>query len=325
MASQKLLFLGWAPHGRRSQLMAQQLGGKLCFVHHLRFKRPWYAPAKYVLQAIDTLKLLMRERPDVIFVQNPPIFCVHMAALYCQQTEAVYVIDSHTGAFLSPRWRWALPLHRQLSRRALSTLVTNEYLSRQVVSWGAPSLVIRDVPATFGPGRPFPVDGDFVVTVSNSFSWDEPLEEVLEAAAGLSDISFYITGNPQAMERRFRLDPPPNVRLTGFLDDDDYIGLMRASNAVMALTTKDHTMQRGACEALALGKPIITSNWQVLKEYFSGGTIHVESSARAIREGILDMRSRWKRLAADIVELRADREKEWQEKKGILKALLDAG
>lgn len=323
MVDRNLLFLGWAPHGRRSQLMSQRLGGKLCFVHYLKFKHPMYAPAKYVLQAGMTLKLLRRERPDVVFVQNPPIFCVQVADLYCRQAGASYIIDSHTGAFLSPRWQWALPLHRRLSRRALSTLVTNDHLSRQIVRWGAPSLVVRDVPASFGPGRPFQVEGDFAITVVNSFSWDEPLEEVLEAAAGLQDTIFYVTGNPNAMEKRFRLEPSPNIRFTGFLDDEDYIGLMRASHAVMALTTKDHTMQRGACEALSLGKPVITSNWQILREYFTKGTVYVESSARAIREGVLEMRSRWKSLAEDIQVLREEREQEWQQKSNVLCAVLE--
>ena len=53
---------------------------------------------------------------------------------------------------------------------------------------------------------------------------------------------------------------PDNVRLTGFLPDSDYVGLILASDAVIALTTMDHTMQRGAYEAVYLGRPVITSN-----------------------------------------------------------------
>ena len=32
-------------------------------------------------------------------------------------------------------------------------------------------------------------------------------------------------------------------------------------DGILALTTHDHTMQRGACEAVSLGVPIITSDW----------------------------------------------------------------
>lgn len=319
----KLVFLAWAPHGRRSQLLARRLGGTLCLVHYLRFKYPLCAPFKYVLQAAKTWASLRELRPDAVFVQNPPIFSVLAAYLYCRLAGARYVIDSHTGAFTSPRWRWSLPWHRFFSRRALTTMVTNEHLSRQVETWGAPSLVIRDVPVTFGQGRPFSTRGDFVITVVNTFSQDEPLEEVLEAASSLPEVAFYVTGSFQARERSFSLSQPPNVTFTGFIDDQDYIGLLRASHAVMALTTSDHTMQRGACEALSLGKPIITSDWGLLKDYFNKGAVHVDNSSKAIGQGVLLMRGEWQRLAQEIQELRTEREQEWQEKEAILCALLE--
>ncbi len=303
--------------------MAERMGGNLYQIHYLRFKDPLHAPAKYVLQTAKTWSVLVRERPDAVFVQNPPIFCVQVVDMYCRLSGARFIIDSHTGAFLSPRWRWALPVHRFLSRRALSTLVTNEYLSRLVKGWGAPSLVIRDVPAALGQGRPFPVKDGFVITVVNSFSWDEPLEEVLEAAHGLPGIVFYVTGNPNARERAFQLKPPGNVSFTGFLPDEDYIGLLRASHAIMALTTRDHTMQRGACEALSLGKPVITSDWEMLREYFSRGTVYVKPSPQSIRDGILEMRRKWQSKIEEIQELKEEREEEWQQKKSTLLALLE--
>jgi glycosyltransferase involved in cell wall biosynthesis len=192
-----------------------------------------------------------------------------------------------------------------------------------VKGWGAPSLVIQDIPAAFGPGRPFPVRGDFIITMVNSFSQDEPLEEMLEAAQSQPEVTFFVTGNPRARERRFHLNCPPNVIFTGFVDDQDYVGLLRASHAVMALTTQDHTMQRGACEALSLGKPIITSDWGLLKEFFYKGAVHVQNSAQAIREGVQEMRSQWQTLARETQELREEREREWVAKRDTLWALLE--
>jgi glycosyltransferase involved in cell wall biosynthesis len=82
------------------------------------------------------------------------------------------------------------------------------------------------------------------------------------------------------------------VKFTGFLPDEEYLGLLRGVQAIMVLTTNNHTMQRGACEAVSLGKPIITSDWPVLRSYFNKGTIHVDNSYHGIKEGILEMREK---------------------------------
>ena len=54
----------------------------------------------------------------------------------------------------------------------------------------------------------------------------------------------------------------------------------------MCLTTHDHTMQRGAYEAMVLEKPLITSDWNVLRETFYRGTIHVDNTAEEIAKAV---------------------------------------
>ena len=79
---------------------------------------------------------------------------------------------------------------------------------------------------------------------------------------------------------------PVNVELTGFLQKSDYVGRLLASDAIICLTTLDHTMQRGAYEAVYLGKPVITSNTQVLREAFNKGTVHVDNTVDSIVAGV---------------------------------------
>ncbi len=105
---------------------------------------------------------------------------------------------------------------------------------------------------------------------------------------------------------------PANVRLTGFLPDADEVGLLLASDAVISLTTLDHTMQRGAYEGVYLCRPVITSNFDLLRRHFSKGTVHVDNTVDSIADGIRRMRSERLRFQAEIEKLRAERLEDWR-------------
>jgi glycosyltransferase involved in cell wall biosynthesis len=308
------LFLAWSPpsHTRRSELMARKLGIPLRRVHVLK-KRAWIAPVRYVIQAFLTLGVLFRERPKVVFVQNPPIFAPLFAWIYCAITRSSLIIDSHTDALQSRIWEWSLPLHRFLSRRAKATLVTNAHLAQIVQDWGARSQIIVDVPSELPMGKPYPLEHSFNIAMVSSFAPDEPLGNVAQVAEELPDVGFYVTGNPRWGSGQLPDPLPPNLHLTGFLSDDEYYGLLRSAHAVMALTTEDHTMQRGACEAIWLGQPIITSDWPVLRRAFHKGTIHVDSTVEGIRAGVLQMRVKNQQLASEVLLLQEERRERWKE------------
>jgi hypothetical protein len=48
-------------------------------------------------------------------------------------------------------------------------------------------------------------------------------------------------------------------------------------------------MQMGAYEALSLEKPIITSDWQILRESFGKGAVYVKNTPESICYGIHEM------------------------------------
>lgn len=317
------MFLAWSPpsHTRRSEPMARKLGIPLRRVHVLK-KGPYLAPLRYVIQALLTLIILFRERPKLVFVQNPPIFAPLFAWIYCALTRNSLIIDSHTHALQSSLWEWLLPLHRFLSRRAKATLVTNAHLAQIIQDWGAKSQIIIDVPSEFPTGKPYPLEHPFNIAVVSSFAPDEPLYEVGQAAESLPDVGFYVTGDPEWGSQRVPVTPFPNLHLTGFLSEDEYYGLLRSVHAVMALTTDDHTMQRGACEAVWLGQPIITSHWPLLRQSFHKGTIHVDNTVEGIRAGVLQMRAMHEQLINEVQLLQEERRQQWQKNVAHLEALI---
>jgi hypothetical protein len=82
-------------------------------------------------------------------------------------------------------------------------------------------------------------------------------------------------------------------------------------------------MQRGACEALSIGKPIITSNWLVLRNYFYKGTVHVDNSIEGIRQGVIEMKENYQYYLAGIKELQLEKQFEWIEKTDLLTSLIN--
>jgi glycosyltransferase involved in cell wall biosynthesis len=233
------------------------------------------------------------------------------------------VIDAHSDAFQRDRWTRPAWLNRLVQRRAAAVLVTDEHWAQELRTAGANGTVIPDVPQPMDvPPHAARADGRFTILVVNTWAGDEPLTEVLAAAMTVPDAEFQVTGF--ADERVAALGPlPANVRFTGFLPADEYVMAMAGADAVMCLTTRDHTMQRGACEALSLARPIITSDWPLLRSYFERGTVHVDNTARGIADGVRQAMAAHEELLAQVADLRQRRFTEWQARREELMQLLE--
>jgi glycosyltransferase involved in cell wall biosynthesis len=324
-ASADALILVWGPpsHGPRSRVMARELGLPIHFVEATVRRGAVIAPYKYLVQTLSTVRYLQRVRPRTVLVQSPPSIAVLVVHLWARRSGASYVVDAHSDAM--DTWYWTRPrwLHRYLARRAAVTLVTNEVHAARLRRWGASAKVVRDVPTSFEVGDAWRGDGRFTVAVVNTFAPDEPLDAILEAARTLPDVLFRITGSLRRAPSDLAVRTPENVTFTDYLPDARYHGLLASSDAVMCLTTRDDTMQRGACEALSLARPIITSRWPLLQDYFRQGAVHVGGGAAEIRDGVLAMRRDLPAHREAVAELRSERRVEWQRIACELRALVD--
>lgn len=318
----RVSFITWYPSCRRSDALAKALGGVSHLIHYLEFKQPLYAPFKYVLQTLATLGQLRRDQPELILVASPPVIAVLAVWAYARLCRVPYVVDAHTGVFDDPRWQWLSWLSRFLSRGAIATVVTNGFLKRRVEDWGARAFIIGDVPVDFAAVTPVDLGAGFHVVVINTYSQDEPLEEILAAAKALPACQFHVTGNPRHARHNLNESVPANVRLTGWLSEAGYAGLLRAADVIVCLTTHNHTMQRGGYEAMALEKPLITSNWQLLRDTFSAGTVHVDNTPAAIAQAIQRVMAEQLELSADMGRLRRERMRIFSANLGLLQRLL---
>lgn len=319
------LAIAWAPYSRMSDTFVRELEGKLYCIHYLRFQSPLYAPFKYPIQALRTMQVLFKERPEAIHVQTPPFVCGLVVYLYCLLSGAKFVLHYHSAAF-GRIWDWALPIQRFLARRAVTNIVTNQHWADIVHAWGAHALVMYDPFLDLPEGETFSVEAGFKVAYVSIFAADEPVDAVVEAAALLPDVKFYITGDTRKKPASFFAEAPSNITFTGFLDpNNQYPSLLRAADAIMVLTTRNHTLQLGGCEAVAVGKPLITSDWPYLKEVFAKGTVFVANTAEGIRGGILEVQEKYEELAKEVVALRQESRKEWNSRLIQLKGMVAGG
>jgi glycosyltransferase involved in cell wall biosynthesis len=265
---------------------------------------------KYLGQTISTWRILLREAPDAVFVMSPSPVAGLAVYIYCLVARTPFVIDAHSGAFRNPKWRMLRGLQYWLCRRARATIVTNEHLASLVTHRGGAAVIVPDVPVRFSRVEPLPAENGFTVACVTSFGHDEPIAAIFESARRLPDVTFYMTGNP-AGALQVLSDKPRNVILTGFLDVPRYGGLLQSAGVVMALTTEDHTMLRGAYEAIYQGTPIIISNSALLREAFDEGALHVDNTPDGIEEAVLQMRREREHYRRGSLRLRTRKEQKW--------------
>ncbi len=318
-----VVFVSWAPFCSRSDSIARRLNGSSYMIYLSALGSNYLTVGiKYLLQAAITWRVLRRERADVVFVMSPPVIATLAVWLYTRLWGGRYFVDAHTAAFVDARWRKVAFLQRFASRRAVATIVTDHHWAKLVESWEGRAVVVADVPVVFPTPAYQELAGKWKIVLVATFTSDEPIGAFLEAARNMPDVSFFVTGDQRRLPSELRSQTPPNVRYTGFVPESEYVGLLLRANAVMCLTTLDHTMQRGAYEAMHLGRPIITSNTELLRRIFSKGAVHVDSRPEDICRGVREMLRELRRYEEEVVGLRSERLKRWAEVQAELEGLI---
>lgn len=311
------LFVSWAPFSRRTETLARLFDLDLRFVSTPWPKRPLAVPVKYPWQAAATARLLHGDRHRELWVMDPPSLLVAMAGVAARRSHRVLVVDMHTVAFYAREWDLLRPLEMPALRRAAAVIVTNEALAARVRAWGARAFVLPDAlpepPAGLGVRG---AGGE--VTVVATYSKDEPLYLLPEVARRLPEVRFAVTGEPHGDLS----DWPANLRPTGFLSDLDYWRQLARSALVVVLTTRPDTLLSGGYEALALGRPLVTSDHDVLQEYFGDAALYATPSAASLHRAVVAGLADRDRLSSGMGELRDRQIVEWRRAAMRLKSLL---
>lgn len=247
---------------------------------------------RYPVLICRTASVISRSRPSILFVQNPSMVLALFAVCTRRLFGSPVVVDAHNaGVFpFEGRRPWAQRITRHILRKADLTIVTNASLAAHVEAAGGRPFALPDpLPDIPEVRKPAPLKGRRNVLFICTWAADEPYLEVLKAAALLPpDVFVYITGNPKGREKGFTHLLGPNVVLTGFLPEEDYLGLFQAADAVVDLTTREDCLVCGAYEAVSMEKPMVLSGTRALRGYFSGGAVFTDNSAEDLAARIME-------------------------------------
>jgi len=313
------IFISWERH-TRSRSLAKALDVSLFEIVFSgnRFKR-------YFFSIIKTIRLIKKENPSVVIIQNPSIVLASIVLLFFS-SERKIVIDAHNAAIYPFEGRYGI-LNRFawfLLRKGDLVITTNEALKDKLFEIGAKPMTVSD---------PMPILPKFIrsdvkkirnpeVVLICTWAPDEPYLEFLEAVESLSHecVEIKITGRPPKYIQARSV--PPNLKLTGFVSETEYWEILRDAAVIVDLTTRENCLVCGAYEAAAVGVPCVISDSYALRSTFTRGYVYVENKASEIAKGILFSLERQEQLREDISEFRRSYGELVRQKTDALKAEL---
>jgi len=246
-----------------------------------RFKR-------YLYSSLATIRIIKTEKPQVVVAQNPSIVLALLVVLLGWLFKYRTVIDAHNSGIcpLEGKSKFLMLVAKWLQCNADLTIVTNDQLRSTVESNGGKAIVMPDMLPEAPPTRANPLSGRFNLAYICTYSKDEPYKEVVKAAANLpKDVHIHITGryNGKIDENNV----PENVKLLGFISDEQYWDLLSSVDVIIDLTLRENCLVCGAYEAVSKGKPLILSDTKALRNYFSKGCVYVQPDSDSIYNGII--------------------------------------
>lgn len=286
------LFINWIRYHGRSASIAEQVGIPVFFVH-----AEGGLILRYARQASTTARLLREHRPRVVVLMQPPVVALIVVKILSIGRKVRVIGDLHSGVFVDRRWQWATNLTLALLRGQRSgAIVTNRPLAIRAERASVRVLVAHDPIIESKPKEEYSAFlGDDIRKLSNrefllvplAYANDEPVLEIIEAARTMPDTHWVFTGRAPAS---ILSTAPSNIQFTGYVSLEEYSWLVESSTVMVALTTRDLTMQRVGYEAMSAGRALVTSARPALMEFFEQAAVYsgttVKEIAKAVREAL---------------------------------------
>jgi len=313
----KVIWISWEMHRRtRSIVKAMRIplfefhSGQSRFLRHPRF-------------ALRTIGTLLRERPDVLIVQNPSVVLTLLAIFFRPLLRYRLVVDAHNAGIYAceAAHKKYSAIYPFMHRHSDLTVVTNSVLANIVSgNGGHPVELIDPLPSFEGVGnraKILPGTANdtrlFRVTYICSFAGDEPFEEVFRAADLLRDeVEIRVTGNVTQYRDTFTVEPAENIIFTGFLPDAEFVALLRDSDCIIDLTLLPDCLVCGGYEAAALGVPLVLSDTPANRETFIPGAVLAANNAKDLSRAVRDVLQRREELQKDMQRLKTNLITTWE-------------
>ena len=308
----KKIWIAWEKHRRTTEL-APALNVTKLFQLEVEAKRL----IRYLYLLYRTLCIILRERPQLVIIQNPSIVLSFFMVTLGKILVSHIVVDSHNEG-IKPFYsnhNWLLPIYGIIQKWADLTIVTNQELAKEVRHNGGHPFILEDRVPQFNGVKRIPLKGKQNLVCICTFEKDEPYEEVIQSTKFIdSSIHLYITGRYQKASTRVISQIPDNVTFTGFLSDQEYANLLYSCDAIIDLTLMQDCLVCGAYEAVALGKPLVLTDTPTLRNYFHRGAVYTKNTAEKIAQAIENVLENKKIFQKEIAILKTELSLDWEGK-----------
>lgn len=272
--------------------------------------------ARYCFCVVQTLFLFLQHRPKVIFAQCPSLLLISLVAVLRRCSRFQFIIDAHNSLFeyLDDPRRIVRALSRFACRQADLVIVSNEPLANIVKRYGWPTAVLPDkLPQISAAPIPEPfakLQRPICVFIS-TFAADEPLEEFLQGVSEISEpFTLLVTGR-KSKAGELLAHESEKVIFTDFLSPHDYDALIQNADFLIDLTTRENCLVCGAYEALAVGVPILLSDFLALRETFSAAAYYAVNEKEDYRKKFIEFLSHPSKHLGPWKEYRSEFQKKW--------------
>ncbi|MEO0130377.1 MAG: hypothetical protein ABIK76_01600 [candidate division WOR-3 bacterium] len=312
----KIGIISWQKDSQYAYSLASTLAGDL-------IKISTRNKFDYFLNFIKTLTIINKKKYNFFILEIPPIYLSYLIFFYKKNV----MIISHSNVFLLNNWWHRLQrcLLKYFLKKTKGLIVHNEKILELLKNYSIRKLVIEPPPRKLKITQLFEKrEGDSIkALIVLSFSPDEPIEELIAGCKELTNINFYLTGDYSKFPNYKRVKEIRNITFTGYLKKEDYEKLLSSVDFVIGLTTRDYTTLQSGYDALGGEKPFLTSDKEVLKEYFFKGAVFVKNEKEDIKRGIKKILEQYEVLESEVKELKKIKIKKWEENIKTLREIID--
>lgn len=319
----KRVWITWEMQ-RRNQSLSNALGARLYELDYSNLP----SALRYIKCCAQTLHILFREKPHILFVQNPSIILATLAIIVSKATKINIVIDAHNGGIkpLDGKSKFLNSWAKFILKNTPTTIVTNEAIQQEILQYADTEIIVLPdpIPAIHTPTKKNLLKGKFNILFICTWATDEPYLNVIEAARLIDkDTYIYITGNHKKSQGLDLSKLPANVVLTGFIPTREFDHLLYSVDVTMDLTTREDCLVCGAYEAISIEKPVILSKTQALQSYFPG-MVYTNNQTQDIAQCIRIILADLHRYNREAKKLKKELITTWDEKKNTLEEKLNA-
>jgi glycosyltransferase involved in cell wall biosynthesis len=272
--------------------LGAELGGTKVFLTFL-YGRTYLAPLRYTVLFLRTIIILGRERPDVVYAQNPSVFCPLSCLLFCRLWRKKLIIDHHAVWSIKTFSRGILSaLLRKMEKfavaRAYANTVPHSLWARELKKMGAKNILIvydyvaksetyrsEELRKKYSNGR------NIIALAPHGGHPLERIENEAQAAAEfVNSLELLFSGPPAKIEARIqKILDSRNVNYIGFVPKKEFEGVKASVDLGLCITDEPYTLSHSLLEFAACSVPTISSAQEAVRELFGESLLYTKSSS----------------------------------------------